>query len=109
MKERIYNQQNLTRKFRQLLVLFALLLLPQWTWAEDISYLEFDQTKGAFFENHCSATDVEAIASNTYKLINGKTYIVNNNIYLIITDYQYLGFCSNVPLEFSISERSSGK
>lgn len=82
MKERIYNQQNLTRKFRQLLVLFALLLLPQWTWAEDISYLEFDQTKGAFFENHCSATDVEAINRNTYKLINGKTYIVNNNIYL---------------------------
>lgn len=80
MKERFMNQRNLSRRLRQLLVLFALALMPQWIWAQNIHYLECDKTSGTFSEKQISATGADEITSNTYKLEDGHTYIVKDTI-----------------------------
>ena len=76
MTERLVNQSNLTRRLRQFLVLFTLLLMPLGTWAED-----YDLWIGNVQVTDANKDDLAAANSNI-KVGNATFDPTNNILYL---------------------------
>lgn len=72
MKERLINHVSLTRRLRQLLVLFALLLLPAGMWAEDVTTTYTFTRTTASSESGCKydVTSTDGSENQTWRVKN---------------------------------------
>ncbi len=90
MKRRLINQQSeprsreaanplrLSVKARIMMALFALMLIPQGAWAQNVEYNSYDTSKGKFVKATVASGHYELLTGNSSATLeNGKTYVVS--------------------------------
>ena len=89
MKKRLFNQQSepgsreaataqrLSVKARIMMALFALMLIPQGAWAQDVDYFAYDTTTGKFVKTTATSGNYTTLTGNSPTTLTGGTYVVN--------------------------------
>lgn len=69
--------QRLSVKARIMMALFALMLIPQVTWAQDVDYFAYDTTTGKFVKTTATSGNYATLTGNSPTTLTGGTYVVN--------------------------------
>lgn len=88
MRKRLFNQQSepgsriaataqrLSVKARIMMALFALMLIPQGTWAQDVDYMGYDTSAGKFVKTTATSGNYTTLTGNSPTTLTDGTYVV---------------------------------